>query len=164
MYGEIWELNMTPEPSSVLPIISVCAVIFFGIAGLLWHIYSKNSTTRENDLKSIYDKMENNTTQCISKYHELKAHFQSQVDQTRNMIIDHKLEAINRQDANILMEEKLQPIRVSIQKQEVATDKLADKFDIGMDKLETKFDAKFDATLHSLSEIKGCLENRRRGD
>ena len=152
------------EQSSIIPIVSVCTAILVALTGFIWNVYSKASNTRTNDLKSIYDRIEGNTTQCISKYHELKAHFQLQVDQTRNMIIDHKLEAINRQDANTLMEEKLRPIRDSIHKQEVATDKLADKFDAGMEKLENRFDAKFEATLQSLSEIKGCLESRRRSD
>jgi septal ring factor EnvC (AmiA/AmiB activator) len=138
---------MAIEQTSILPIVLGCATIFFGISTIVWNIFSKASATRQDDLKVIHSKIEAAVSQCINKQRDL----QMQIDQTKAMLVDHKVEAISRQDANNLFEEKIRPVRESIDKVERGLEKMEDKFDI---------------MLKALSRIEGCVEaqKRRRDD
>jgi septal ring factor EnvC (AmiA/AmiB activator) len=138
---------MAIEQTSVIPILTACATVFFGITAIVWNIFSKASATRQDDLKVIHSKIEAAVSQCINKQRDL----QMQIDQTKAMLVDHKVEAISRQDANNLFEEKIRPVRESIDKVERGLEKMEDKFDI---------------MLKALSRIEGCLEaqKRRRDD
>lgn len=138
---------MAIEQTSVIPILTACATVFFGITAIVWNIFSKASATRQDDLKVIHSKIEAAVSQCINKQRDL----QMQIDQTKAMLVDHKVEAISRHDANNLFEEKIRPVRESIDKVERGLEKMEDKFDI---------------MLKALSRIEGCLEaqKRRRDD
>ncbi len=138
---------MAIEQTSVIPILTACATVFFGITAIVWNIFSKASATRQDDLKVIHSKIEAAASQCINKQRDL----QMQIDQTKAMLVDHKVEAISRHDANNLFEEKIRPVRESIDKVERGLEKMEDKFDI---------------MLKALSRIEGCLEaqKRRRDD
>lgn len=138
---------MAIEQTSVIPILTACATVFFGITAIVWNIFSKASATRQDDLKVIHSKIEAAVSQCVNKQRDL----QMQIDQTKVMLVDHKVEAISRQDANNLFEEKIRPVRESIDKVERGLEKMEDKFDI---------------MLKALSRIEGCLEaqKRRRDD
>mgnify|MGYP006370891893 CR=1 FL=1 len=138
---------MAIEQTSILPIVTACATVFFGIAAIIWNIYSKASASRNEDLKVIHTKIEAAVGQCIKKQGEL----QMQIDQTKAMLVDHKIDTISRQDANNLFEEKNRPVKESI-----------DKVEKGMEKMEDKFDI----MLKALSRIEGCLDaqKRRRDD
>jgi septal ring factor EnvC (AmiA/AmiB activator) len=138
---------MAIEQTSVIPILTACATVFFGITAIVWNIFSKASATRQDDLKVIHSKIEAAVSQCINKQRDL----QMQIDQTKAMLVDHKVEAISRQDANNLFEEKIRPVRESIDKVERGLEKMEDKFDI---------------MLKALSRIEGCVEaqKRRRDD
>lgn len=138
---------MAIEQTSVIPILTACATVFFGITAIVWNIFSKASATRQDDLKVIHSKIEAAVAQCINKQRDL----QMQIDQTKAMLVDHKVEAISRHDANNLFEEKIRPVRESIDKVERGLEKMEDKFDI---------------MLKALSRIEGCLEaqKRRRDD
>lgn len=134
---------MAIEQTSVIPILTACATVFFGITAIVWNIFSKASATRQDDLKVIHSKIEAAVSQCINKQRDL----QMQIDQTKAMLVDHKVEAISRQDANNLFEEKIRPVRESIDKVERGLEKMEDKFDI---------------MLKALSRIEGCLESQKR--
>src|SRR5574343_657039 len=105
---------MAIEQTSVIPILTACATVFFGITAIVWNIFSKASATRQDDLKVIHSKIEAAVSQCINKQRDL----QMQIDQTKAMLVDHKVEAISRQDANNLFEEKIRPVRETIDKVE----------------------------------------------
>lgn len=142
---------MAIEQASILPIVTACATVFFGLSAIVWNIFSKASATRQDDLKVIHTKIETSVSQCINKQRDL----QMQIDQTKSEIVNHKLEAISRQDAHNLFEEKIRPVKESIDKLEKATEK-------GLDKM----DDKFEIMLKALSRIEGCLDaqKRRRDD
>lgn len=132
-------------------IISACTGVLSLLTFIVWHVYNKASTTQKEDIKAIHEKIDSNTAHCINKQRDL----QMQIDQTRSEVVNHKLEAISRQDANSLFEEKIRPVKESIDKVEKAMEK-------GMDKM----DDKFEIMLKALSRIEGCLDaqKRRRDD
>lgn len=134
---------MAAESTTILPVIVASTTIFFGLIAIIWNIYNKASTSQAADMKAINDKIEANTANCINKQRDL----QMQIDQTKALLVDHKVEAISRQDANNLFEEKIRPIKESI-----------DKVERGMEKMEDKFDI----MLKALSRIEGCLDAQKR--
>jgi hypothetical protein len=78
-----------------------------------------------------------------------------QIDQVKTMVVDHKLEAITRADAHSLFEEKIKPVKESL-----------DELKVNQKEVARENNLKFDTVLKTLSRIEGCLEaqKRRRDD
>lgn len=124
---------MAVDHQSILPIITACATLFFGLAAIVWNIYNKASMTQAADVKALHDKItaevkvlnekiDSNTAHCVNKQRDIqmiseqnKESIQLVRSELSQAIMDHKVETINRQDANSLMEEKIKPIRDSVE-------------------------------------------------
>lgn len=108
--------------TAVISLIGVAISFVFGALAVVWNIYSKASTTQKEDYSKLNEKIDNNTAHCVNKQRDL----QMNIDQNRDMILqvraelsqafmEHKVDTINRHDANLLMEEKIKPIRESVE-------------------------------------------------
>lgn len=140
------------ETSSIIPVISVIAVIFFGVVGVIWNVYTKASASKESALNQIHEKIDSRVAVCNSVHQNL----QGQIDQVKTMMLDHKMETINRTEANSLIEEKIRPIKESLDKVEKCTNKLDDKLS---------------ELIESIATIKGFImsqhnnsQNKRKDD
>lgn len=153
---------MAVEQSSVIPIILACSSILFGLVAVIWQIYNKASATRASDMKALNDKIDTeakslsekidtNTGHCVNK----QLNLEMQIGQVRSMVIDHKLEAITRQDAHSLFEEKIKPIKESL-----------DDLKSNQKEVAKENNLKFDTVLKALSRIEGIMSTstRRRDD
>lgn len=142
---------MAIEQTSVLPIIMACTTIFFGLTAIIWNIYNKAVTSWAADMKAVNEKIEANTAHCINKQRDL----QMQIDQVKTMVVDHKLEAITRADAHSLFEEKIKPVKESL-----------DELKINQKEVARENNLKFDTVLKTLSRIEGIMAagSRRRDD
>lgn len=151
MFGETWELNMAIEQTSIVPIIMACTTIFFGLTAIIWNIYNKAVTSWAADIKAVNEKIEGNTAHCINKQRDL----QMQIDQVKTMVVDHKLEAITRADAHSLFEEKIKPVKESL-----------DELKVNQKEVARENNLKFDTVLKTLSRIEGIMAagSRRRDD
>lgn len=107
---------------ATITLLGVATTFTFGAVGVMWSIYNKASTTQKDDYAKLNEKIDNNTAHCVNKQRDL----QMNIDQNRDMILqvraelsqafmEHKVDTINRQDANLLMEEKIKPIRESVE-------------------------------------------------
>lgn len=142
---------MAVEQTTVIPVILACSSIVFGLVAVIWQIYNKASTTREADIKSLNEKIEANTAHCINKQRDL----QMQIDQVKTMVVDHKMEAITRTDAHSLFEEKIKPVKESL-----------DELKSNQKEVARENNLKFDTVLKTLSRIEGIMAagSRRRDD
>lgn len=142
---------MAIEQTSVVPVIIVCTTIFFGLTAIIWNIYREAKTTWAADMKSTNEKIEANTAHCINKQRDL----QMQIDQVKTMVVDHKLEAITRADAHSLFEEKIKPVKESL-----------DELKANQKEVARENNLKFDTVLKTLSRIEGIMAagSRRRDD
>jgi septal ring factor EnvC (AmiA/AmiB activator) len=142
---------MAIEQTSIVPIIMACTTIFFGLTAIIWNIYNKAVTSWAADIKAVNEEIEGNTAHCINKQRDL----QMQIDQVKTMVVDHKLEAITRADAHSLFEEKIKPVKESL-----------DELKVNQKEVARENNLKFDTVLKTLSRIEGCLEaqKRRRDD
>ena len=61
----------------------------------------------EAEAKSLNDKIDSNTGHCVNK----QLNLEMQIGQVRTMVTDHKMEAITRQDAHNLFEERLSQLK-----------------------------------------------------
>lgn len=147
---------------SINQIIGTCTSIVSFLTFIIWHIYSKASATRAADLKSINekieaeakslnDKIDSNTGHCVNK----QLNLEMQIGQVRTMVTDHKMEAITRQDAHNLFEEKIKPVKESL-----------DELKLNQKEVAKENNLKFDTVLKTLSRIEGIMAagSRRRDD
>lgn len=142
---------MAIEQTSIVPIIMACTTIFFGLTAIIWNIYNKAVTSWAADIKAVNEKIEGNTAHCINKQRDL----QMQIDQVKTMVVDHKLEAITRADAHSLFEEKIKPVKESL-----------DELKVNQKEVARENNLKFDTVLKTLSRIEGIMAagSRRRDD
>ena len=147
---------------SVTSVIATCTSVLSFLTFLVWQIYSKASATRASDMKTLNDKIDaeakslsekidTNTGHCVNK----QLNLEMQIGQVRSMVIDHKLEAITRQDAHSLFEEKIKPIKESL-----------DDLKSNQKEVAKENNLKFDTVLKALSRIEGIMSTstRRRDD
>ena len=147
---------------SVTSVIATCTSVLSFLTFLVWQIYSKASATRASDMKALNDKIDTeakslsekidtNTGHCVNK----QLNLEMQIGQVRSMVIDHKLEAITRQDAHSLFEEKIKPIKESL-----------DDLKSNQKEVAKENNLKFDTVLKALSRIEGIMSTstRRRDD
>jgi hypothetical protein len=109
--------------NSIIAIVGIGVTFVFGALTVIWNIYSKASATNAK----LDEKINTNTSACSNKQREL----QRDIDHNREMIsqaraelfqalMEHKVDTINRQDVNLLMEEKIKPIRDSVEEMKFA--------------------------------------------
>ena len=105
----------------------------------------------DSEAKSLSEKIDTNTGHCVNK----QLNLEMQIGQVRSMVIDHKLEAITRQDAHSLFEEKIKPIKESL-----------DDLKSNQKEVAKENNLKFDTVLKALSRIEGIMSTstRRRDD
>ncbi len=113
--------------NSIIALFGVGITFVFGALTVIWNIYSKASSTQKEDYAKLDEKINSNTSHCVNKQRDL----QMNIDQNREAIaqvraevfqalMEHKVDTINRQDVNLLMEEKIKPIRDSVEEMKFA--------------------------------------------
>jgi hypothetical protein len=113
--------------NSIITLFGVGITFVFGALTVIWNIYSKASSTQKEDYTKLDEKININTAHCVNKQRDL----QMNIDQNREAIaqvraevfqalMEHKVDTINRQDVNLLMEEKIKPIRDSVEEMKFA--------------------------------------------
>ena len=142
--------------ANTVAIITACV----GIAGLVltvsWNIYNKTTNTHKEDLARLQnkhredvdklnEKIDTNTAHCVNKQRDL----QMNIDQLEKDHVNHKLDSVSRRDVNLLMDEKIKPLKDSID------DMKSDQKDIRHDqKLTNELVSK---VIASLARIEGSL-------
>jgi len=113
--------------NSIIALFGVGITFVFGALTVIWNIYNKASSIQKEDYAKLDEKINSNTSHCVNKQRDL----QMNIDQNREAIaqvraevfqalMEHKVDTINRQDVNLLMEEKIKPIRDSVEEMKFA--------------------------------------------
>lgn len=158
-----------PEPISVSAVISTCTGILSVLAYIVWNVYTRASTTRQQDVQHMTDKINDEVRKLNEKINlsvatcaERHRDMQSEIDINKDAmfstraellktIMEHKVEAVTRSDTNVIIEEKIKPLRESIE-------------DIRKEQREVakENNQKFDTVIKALSRIEGIMEAQRK--
>lgn len=144
-----------------------------GVLGLVnivfWQIYTKASTSRQRDSQQLSDKINDEVKKLNEKINlsvasssERHRDMQSEIDINKDAmfstraellktIMEHKVEAVTRSDTNLIIEEKIKPLRDSIE--DIRT---------GQREVAKENNLKFDTVIKALSRIEGIMEAQRK--
>lgn len=144
-----------------------------GVLGLVnivfWQIYTKASTSRQRDSQQLSDKINDEVKKLNEKINlsvasssERHRDMQSEIDINKDAmfstraellktIMEHKVEAVTRSDTNLIIEEKIKPLRDS--NEEIRT---------GQREVAKENNLKFDTVIKALSRIEGIMEAQRK--
>ena len=144
-----------------------------GVLGLVnivfWQIYTKASASRQRDSQQLNDKINDEVKKLNEKINlsvasssERHRDMQSEIDINKDAmfstraellktIMEHKVEAVTRSDTNLIIEEKIKPLRDSIE--DIRT---------GQREVAKENNLKFDTVIKALSRIEGIMEAQRK--
>ena len=155
--------------------VSLQTVITTGISviGLLniifWQIYTKASASRQRDSQQLTDKINDEVKKLNEKINisvascaERHRDMQSEIDINKDALVtaraellktimEHKVDAVTHATANLIIEEKVKPLRESIE--DIRTDQRV---------VARENNLKFDTVIKALSRIEGIMEAQRK--
>ena len=144
--------------------VSLQTVITTGISviGLLniifWQIYTKASASRQRDSQQLNEKINLSVASSSERHRDMQSEIDINKDamfSTRaellKTIMEHKVEAVTRSDTNLIIEEKIKPLRDSIE--DIRT---------GQREVAKENNLKFDTVIKALSRIEGIMEAQRK--
>lgn len=157
------------DPVSLQTIITTSLGVLGLVNIVFWQIYTKASTSRQRDSQQLSDKINDEVKKLNEKINlsvasssERHRDMQSEIDINKDAmfstraellktIMEHKVEAVTRSDTNLIIEEKIKPLRDSIE--DIRT---------GQREVAKENNLKFDTVIKALSRIEGIMEAQRK--
>ena len=157
------------DPVSLQTIITTSLGVLGLVNVVFWQIYTKASASRQRDSQQLSDKINDEVKKLNEKINlsvasssERHRDMQSEIDINKDAmfstraellktIMEHKVEAVTRSDTNLIIEEKIKPLRDSIE--DIRT---------GQREVAKENNLKFDTVIKALSRIEGIMEAQRK--
>lgn len=157
------------DPINLSTIISTGIGVISLLNIVVWQVYVKASASRQQDVSSLSEKINEEVKKLNEKINisvaacaERHRDMQSEIDINKDAmfstraellktIMEHKVEAVTRSDTNLIIEEKIKPLRDSIE--DIRNDQRA---------VAKENNQKFDTVIKALSRIEGIMEAQRK--
>lgn len=157
------------DPINLSTIISTGIGVVSLLNIVVWQVYVKASASRQQDVSSLSEKINEEVKKLNEKINisvaacaERHRDMQSEIDINKDAmfstraellktIMEHKVEAVTRSDTNLIIEEKIKPLRDSIE--DIRNDQRA---------VAKENNQKFDTVIKALSRIEGIMEAQRK--
>lgn len=157
------------DPVSLQTVITTSLGVLGLVNVVFWQIYTKASTSRQRDSQQLTEKINDEVKKLNEKINlsvasssERHRDMQSEIDINKDAmfstraellktIMEHKVEAVTRSDTNLIIEEKIKPLRDSIE--DIRT---------GQREVAKENNLKFDTVIKALSRIEGIMEAQRK--
>lgn len=157
------------DPVSLQTVITTSLGVLGLVNVIFWQIYTKASTSRQRDSQQLTEKINDEVKKLNEKINlsvasssERHRDMQSEIDINKDAmfstraellktIMEHKVEAVTRSDTNLIIEEKIKPLRDSIE--DIRT---------GQREVAKENNLKFDTVIKALSRIEGIMEAQRK--
>jgi gas vesicle protein len=157
------------DPVNLSTVISTGVGVFGLLNIIVWQVYIKASASRQQDVSNISEKINEEVKKLNEKINlsvatcaERHRDMQSEIDINKDAmfstraellktIMEHRVEAVTRSDTNLIIEEKIKPLRDSIE--DIRNDQRA---------VAKENNQKFDTVIKALSRIEGIMEAQRK--